>query len=122
MLVVNDSKNCKHSSVLLLQICHSSQSPLAHDVNESSPVLPEKCRTENINYSPIQRKRMTQIRCYDDMSAQHTGHALTRKDQWLRIRQEPEQQHTNGNNSNRLSNTGPAISVSAISGSAISVV
>ncbi|GFO09065.1 vascular cell adhesion protein 1 [Plakobranchus ocellatus] len=36
------------------------------------------------------------------MSAQHTGHALTRKDQWLRIRQEPEQQHTNGN-SNRLS-------------------
>ncbi|GFO04625.1 hypothetical protein PoB_003113000 [Plakobranchus ocellatus] len=39
------------------------------------------------------------------MSAQHTGHALTRKDQWLRIRQEPEQQHTNGNNSNRLSNT-----------------
>ncbi|GFO45652.1 cathepsin d [Plakobranchus ocellatus] len=39
------------------------------------------------------------------MSAQHTGHALTRKDQWLRIRQEPEQQHTNSNNSNRLSNT-----------------
>ncbi|GFN88193.1 complement c1r subcomponent [Plakobranchus ocellatus] len=37
------------------------------------------------------------------MSAPHTGHALTRKDQWLRIRQ--EQQHTNGNNSNRLSNT-----------------
>ncbi|GFO34820.1 hypothetical protein PoB_006132500 [Plakobranchus ocellatus] len=39
------------------------------------------------------------------MSAQHTGHTLTRKDQWLRIRQKPEQQHTNGNNSNRFSNT-----------------
>ncbi|GFO04533.1 hypothetical protein PoB_003103800 [Plakobranchus ocellatus] len=39
------------------------------------------------------------------MSAQHTGHALARKDQWLRIRQEPEQHHTNGNNSNRLGNT-----------------
>ncbi|GFN76901.1 cytochrome p450 2f2 [Plakobranchus ocellatus] len=39
------------------------------------------------------------------MSAQHTGHALTRKDQWLRIRLELEQQHTDGNNrisSNRL--------------------
>ncbi|GFN96915.1 hypothetical protein PoB_002342100 [Plakobranchus ocellatus] len=32
------------------------------------------------------------------MSAEHTGHALTRKDQWLRIRQKPEQQHMNGNN------------------------
>ncbi|GFN90176.1 hypothetical protein PoB_001668200, partial [Plakobranchus ocellatus] len=39
------------------------------------------------------------------MPAQHTGHALTRKDQWLRIHQEPEQQHTNGRNSKRLSNT-----------------
>ncbi|GFN74252.1 hypothetical protein PoB_000075800 [Plakobranchus ocellatus] len=56
------------------------------------------CRITTWEFKQIQSKRLTRGTCYDDMSAQHTGHALTRKDQWLRIRQELEQQHANGNN------------------------